>query len=244
MTKNESNLTLSVTTRTLFGKKLKKLRKEGQIPANIFGADFKSLSVSVPLKDFTAIYKIAKETGVVYIKHDKEEIPVLIGGVQRHPVNDLILHVDFRKIDLKKKVEAQVPVKTTGVSEAVSQKAGVLLYGTQSLTVESLPKDIPHEIVVDISSIKELGQEIKVGDLPKSTSYEIKEPADRVVVSVVEHKEQSVTPETTSAAPEITTAAPLEGEAATTEGTPTPTKEGEKAQTAPQSDKKTPPEKK
>lgn len=217
-TTSTEKLVLNVVPRTVFGKKLKKMRHEGLIPANIFGPEFKSVSVSIQFKDFTKTYKTAKETGVVYVALDKAEIPVLIKQVQRHPVTDSILHVDFRKVDLKKKIQTEVPVKTTGVSEAVTQKAGVLLTLSETLLIEALPQDIPQAIEVDISSIKELGQEIKVSDLPKSEVYEIKTPVEKVVVSVVEHKEESITPETTAAAPEVIGEVPVEG--APVEGAP------------------------
>ncbi len=208
---NGEKLSLNVTIRTIFGKKLNKLRKEGVVPANIYGPGFKSKSVSVNFKDFINIYKIAKETGVVYLKDKTEELPVLIKNVQKHPVSNNILHADFRKIDLAQKIQTEVPVKVVGQSEAVTQKGGVLLTLTESLLVEALPTDIPKEIEVDISSIKDIGKEIKVSDLKKSDKYEIKDPAVKVIVSVVEHKEESITPETAPAeAPEVITAAPVE----------------------------------
>ena len=224
-TLDSEKLLLQVTPRTVFGKKLKKLRHEGFVPANVFGPEFKSVSVSMPFKDFTKTYKTAKETGIVYLKLDKEEVPALIKQVQRHPVTDSVLHVDFRKVDLKKKIKTEVPVKTVGVSEAVAQKGGVLLTLSETLLVEAFPQDIPSTIEVDISSIKELGQEIKVTDLAKSTVYEIKTPVEKVVLSVVEHKEESVTPETAAAAPEVIGEAPAEGVPA--EGAAPATAEGE-----------------
>lgn len=206
----KEKLKLEVQLRKLIGKKAKKLRKQGLIPANIFGPEFKSKAISVNLKDLLKTYKIAKETGVVYLNLDKEEIPVLIKNIQRHPVNDFILHVDFRKIDLKKKIETTVPVKIIGQSEAVTQKGGVLLLQTELINIEALPEDIPQEIEVDISVIKDIGQEIKISDLKKSDKYEIKTEADKVIVSVVEHKEESINPDTTVTAPEVITQTPKE----------------------------------
>lgn len=212
MKKNsDEKLTLNVQLRKLTGKKAQKLRREGLVLANIFGPEFKSQSVSVDLKDLLKTYKTAKETGVVYINLDKQEIPVLIKNIQKHPVTDILLHVDFRKIDLKKKIETAVPVKVIGTSEAVSQKGGVLLIQTDTVLVEALPQDIPQQIEVDITKIIDIGQEIKIADLKKSDRYEIKTPAEKVLVSVVEHKEESVTPDTTAAAPEVITEAPEEG---------------------------------
>lgn len=213
-------LSLTVTPRSVFGKKLKKLRYTGIIPANIFGPDFKSQSITVPFKDFTHTYKVAKETGVVYLQLEKQEIPVLIKIVQHHPVNNAILHVDFRKIDLKKKIQTEVPVTTVGTSEAVSQKAGILLTQTATLLVEALPEDIPAHIEVDVTGLKELGTEIKVSDLPKFAKFEIKTPVEKVVISVVAHKEESTVAETTAAAPEVITEAKPEEGASTEDEAP------------------------
>ena len=218
---SKDKVTLKAEVRTVFGKKLNKIRKAGFIPANIFGPDFKSKSISVIYKDLVKTYKMVGETGVVYISIDKESIPVLIKSIQKHPLTSLLLHIDFRKIDLSKKIEANVPVKTLGVSEAVSQKAGVLLLQSDTLLVEALPEDMPSSIEVDITVIKEIGQEIKVADIKKSDKYEIKTPAEKVILAVIAHKEESIVPETAVAAPEIITEAtegaeegetPVEGE--------------------------------
>lgn len=204
-----TKLTLRSSVRTVLGKKVKQLRKEGLIPGNIFGNNFTSTAINFQYKDFLSVYRVARETGIVYVQTDKEteEIPTLVKNVQKHPVKDTILHVDFRKVNLKEKVSAEVPVEITGQSEAVAQKGGVLLTQSNSLLIEALPQNIPHAISVDISVLKEIGSEIKVKDLSKSTSYEIKEDAEKVVISVVAHKEESITPETTTAAPEVITEA-------------------------------------
>ncbi len=204
---SSEKVSLKVELRQVFGKKLNKIRKLGLVPGNVYGPDFKSQSVSVTHKDLVKTYKKVGETGVVYLSLDKDNIPVLIKTIQKHPVSGSLLHIDFRKIDLSKKIETAVPVKTIGVSEAVSQKGGVLLVQSDTLLIEALPEDIPSYIEVDISVIKEIGQEIKVVDLKKSDKYEIKTPAEKVVVAVIAHKEESIIPETAVAAPEIITEA-------------------------------------
>ncbi len=209
-------VSLKAELRNVFGKKLNKIRRQGLVPGNIFGPDFKSQSISVIYKDFVKTYKMVGETGIVYLSLDKENIPVLIKTIQRHPLSSSLLHIDFRKIDLSKKIETNVPVKTTGVSEAVSQKGGVLLVQSDTLLIEALPEDIPSHLEVDITIIKEIGQEIKVSDLKKSDKYEIKTPAEKIVVAVIAHKEESIVPETAVAAPEIIAEAAAEGEEAGT----------------------------
>ena len=229
---SSEKVTLKAELRNVFGKKLNKIRRQGFVPANIFGPDFKSRSISVIYKDLVKTYKMVGETGIVYISLEKEKIPVLIKTIQKHPLSSSLLHIDFRKIDLSKKIETNVPVKTTGVSEAVSQKGGVLLTQSDTLLIEALPEDIPSRIEVDITIIKEIGQEIKVSDLKKSDKYEIKTPAEKVVVAVIAHKEESIVPETAVAAPEIIAEAAKEG----AEEAVTPT-EGEKKEKTDKTDK-------
>ncbi len=208
---SSEKVSLKVESRQVFGKKLNKIRKLGLVPGNVYGPDFKSQSVSVAHKDLVKTYKKVGETGVVYLSLDKDNIPVLIKTIQKHPVSGSLLHIDFRKIDLSKKIETAVPVKTIGASEAVSQKGGVLLVQSDTLLIEALPENIPSHIEVDISVIKEIGQEIKVADLKKSDKYEVKTPAEKVVAAVIAHKEESIIPETAVAAPEIITEAAPDG---------------------------------
>ncbi len=226
--------TLKAEKRDLTGKHVKQLRKTGKIPANVFGPKFTSASISIEAKDFYHAYKIAHETGIVYIELGKESIPTLIKQVQRHPLTDAILHIDFRKIDLTQKIETVVPVQTINDSEAVTVKGGVLLMQANELTIEALPQNIPSQIDVDIAILKELGQEIKVKDLPKSTNYEIKEDPERTVVSVIEHKEESLIAETATEGPEIITEKKEEGE----EGAPAEAVAQEKATEKPSEEKK------
>ncbi|OGK38222.1 hypothetical protein A3F03_02940 [Candidatus Roizmanbacteria bacterium RIFCSPHIGHO2_12_FULL_41_11] len=246
---SSDKIVLSTTLRRETGKKVRKLRKEGIIPANIFGRDFASRSISMTVKNFIQAYKKARATGIIYVSLDQESIPTLISNIQRDPIRDSVLHVDFRKVDLKQKIETAVPVTFIGQSEAVSVKGGVLITQSDHLMVEALPTDIPSRIEVDLTKIKEIGQEIKVSDLAKSTTFEIKEEPNKVIVSVTEHKEESVVPETTVEAPEITTEKvpeAVEGEAPTAEGatvpaaTPAPAA-GEKKDAKPE---QKPPEKK
>lgn len=224
MKKSEKNtnkqVALSVSNRTVLGKKVRKLRKDGLLPGNVYGSDFASTAITAKYADFAHVYKIVHETGVVYLSLDKKEIPVMVKHIQRHPLDSSVLHVDFRKVDLTKKVVAEVPVKVVGISEAVAQKGGVLLTQSTHLSVEALPQDIPAAIEVDISVLKELGQDIKVATLPKTEKYVVMTDPEKVVVSVTAHKEESVIAETTTAAaPEVITAkAPAEGEEVPEEG--------------------------
>lgn len=205
---------LTAQLRTVFGKKNKNLRKSGMLPANIYGTNFPSQAISVNYIEFKRMYKLVGETGVIYVKTDKEEVPTLITSIQRDPLEGVVLHADFRKVDLTIKIEAVVPLTFVGVAPAANA-GGVVLTQTDKVTVEALPQDIPNHIEIDLSSLTEIGSEIKVSDIANNAAYTVKTEADKVLVSVAAHKEESVIAETTAAAaPEVLTAKPdaAEGE--------------------------------
>ncbi len=199
---------LEVQARTILGKKIKKLRKEGVLPANIYGKGIDSLSIQLPVKEFASIFKKVGETQVITIKLSGKDIPVMVHNTQRDPLTNAFVHADFRKIDLKQKLEANVPVKFIGESEAVEQKKGDLLTLVDELTVEALPNDIPHEIEIDISILKEIDDEIRVENIKLTGNYVFVGEPEKVIVKIAEHKEEEIVPEIT----------PVEGEGEGAEG--------------------------
>lgn len=192
-------------TRTLIGKQNKALRKSGKIPAVIYGEGMKPLSVSVSEKDFSLAFKKAGETSIVECEIDGQKIPTLISDIAVHPVLDTVLHVDFRKVNLKKKVQVEVPVVLIGESLAVKSAGGVLLQQMDEIEIEALPQSIPTNIQIDISVLSEIGKEIKIKDIAKSEGYVILEDVERVIVSVIAHKEESTETQTERTEVEITT---------------------------------------
>ena len=221
---------LHVEKREIIGKKVKSLRDKGFIPANIYGKDFPSSSISLNNKDFIKIYRSAGETQVIYLDLSGKEIPTMIHKVQTHPVSDAILHVDFRKVDLTQKLEAPVPVRIINESEAVTQKKGDLLTIESHILVEALPNDMPHEIEVDISILKEANDEIKIGSLKPAGNYVFKDDPEKVIVKIAEHKEEDLTPATEVEVAEATEEKPEEAQTEDGEKSKETPKESEKAQ--------------
>jgi large subunit ribosomal protein L25 len=108
---------LHVSERTVLGKNVSKLRKLGQVPANIFGEESTSLSVSVSKSDLVRFLKSEGDSGLIYLvvgEDAKKEIPVLIEEVQFKPVNEEPLHISFKRVNLKEKVQQEVPVEMIG----------------------------------------------------------------------------------------------------------------------------------
>lgn len=182
-----SEIKLTAQKRTLVGKKVKKLRKEGLIPANVFGKKIKSQSLSLDKRLFEKVFEEAGETGIVNlaIEGEKETHPVMVQNIQKNPVTDEILHADLRQVILTEKVIAKIPVEMTGKAPAAEQKLGILVQNISEVEVEALPLDLPEKFVVDVAKLAEVGDEILVKDLTIDKSkIELKVDENQVVVKI------------------------------------------------------------
>lgn len=191
---------LQVNKRKITGRKVKTLRREGIIPANIYGKDVKSLAIQLPVKEFHKAFKVAGETNIIELKIDKDAKvrSVLVNNIHRHPVTDYYLHIDFHQVDLTKKVTVNIPVELKGDAPAVS-KGGVLIHQINEVEVEALPTDLPDQFTLDISKLEDIGQSLTLKDLKVDTKKVtiVAENLDEVVVQVEEpKKEEEVVPET------------------------------------------------
>lgn len=176
--------TISAAKRDMTGRKVKSLRKAGQLPATIYGKNIKSLSITVPTADFLAVYKEAGESGLVEIVVDKQTRPTLIHTVQYGPVTRAPLHAEFYQVDLKEKVHANVPIEFSGESAAVRDKQGVLLTIMDEVEVEALPTNLPENIAVDLSILDVVDSEIKVKDLVAPSGVTIETDGELTVAKI------------------------------------------------------------
>lgn len=178
--------TLKVEKREVLGKKVKKLRRDGILPANIYGKEFKSTSVQVPLKDFQAIFNIVHETGLVDLTLDSQTIPVLIHNVQINPRTQNTVHADFFKVNLKEKITARVPVVAIGEPKAVADKVGLLEQPVSEVEVEALPTDLPENIEVNVENLAQVDEQIMVSDIKVPDGVAILNEASQVVFKIGE----------------------------------------------------------
>lgn len=194
------------------------LRREGLIPATVYGKKVTSESLSLKLSDFIKVYGEAHETGLVELVIDGGMKPVLIHHVQKDPVKDSILHVEFHQVDLKEKVHANVPLVVTGEAPAVAQKIGVVLSLLSEVEVEALPTDLPEKLDVDVSGLAEVGQELKVSDINVPSAVTILTDLAVIVVRVGELVSKAAE-EQAAADAAVAEAASAEGAEAATPGT-------------------------
>lgn len=211
-------ITLQAQTRTLAGRKVKTLRKQGILPINIFGKKIKSTSAQVDYQEFDKVFAQAGETQIVELQLGKEVRPVLVSNIQRNPVTGDYIHVDFHQIDLKEKVTATVPVEIIGEAPAEKEAIGIMVQQLNEVEVEALPADLPEKLVADVSKLAEVDAAIFVKDLQVDASkVTVLTDAESIVVKIEEpQKEEEPLP-----APEAVEGAegevPVEGAPATDE---------------------------
>jgi len=208
---------LKADARTVLGKKVKKLRREGYLPGNVYGKGLNSHAIQIKLTDFENVYKEAGETGLIDLTYDEKTKPVLIKNLQKNYATNTLLHVDFYQVNLKEKVKATVPVVLLGEAQAVTDKIGLVIQNISDVEVEALPDKLPENIEVAVEHLAQIGDQITVADMKVADEVTILTDPAQTVVKIVEPTVEEVEPET-----------PAEGEegAETAEGE---TKEGEEA---------------
>jgi large subunit ribosomal protein L25 len=175
---------VEVTAREVLGKKVKALRRGGITPAHIYGNKVESRSIQIPSDELTRILKDAGRNDIVYISLDGEERPTFLHEVQRNPVTDEILHVDFLQIDLTKMVKIEVPVHLVGLAPAVDTHQGILVQSLDHVTVEALPTAVPSLIEVDVMVLEEIDQALHVSDLSVPEGVEIITDPEQMIAKV------------------------------------------------------------
>lgn len=178
--------TLNADKRTLLGKKVKHLRREGILPSNVFGKGITSLSIQLLLKNFQEVYKKAHETGLVDLTVDDQTYPVLIQNVQVNPITHTPIHADFFKVNLKEKVKATIPIVSIGEPKAVTDKIGILLQTLSEIEVEALPADLPEHIEINIEGLANVDESITVADIKTPTGVEILAEPEEMIFRISE----------------------------------------------------------
>jgi large subunit ribosomal protein L25 len=177
---------LKVDKRSVLGKKVKKLRREGILPGNVYGKDMKSTSVQVSVRDFQKVYNEVHETGLVDLALDNETLPVLITNVQIDPRTQSPIHADFFKVNLKEKITARIPVIAVGEPKAELDKVGLLEQPTAELEVEALPTDLPENIEVNVEGLSVVDDQIVASDIKAPEGVTILSEPSQLVFKIGE----------------------------------------------------------
>lgn len=171
-----------------------KLRKDGLVPAVYYGRKEKSTPISISQKVFLKIWKQAGESSIISLTGDAKDVQVLIQDVDRDPVTGLPIHADFYAIEKDKKLKVKIPIEFTGVSPAIKDLGGILVKVLHEIEVESLPKDLPHGVSVDIKALAELTSQILAKDIALPHGVELVTLPLEVVAAITVAKDEPEEP--------------------------------------------------
>ena len=192
-------VSLMVDVRTASGKKAAKdLRFRGQLPAVVYGEDAASVACSVDYRALTDLLKAHGRNAIISLSAGDTSQSTIIKDIQYHPLRDEILHVDFHRIDLTRKIVVEVPIHATGSAVGVRISEGILEQMLHDIEVECLPTEIPDHIEIDVSDL-DIGDSLHVSDIVQdSDEFAIVTDADRTVFAVaaptlvIEEEEEEV----------------------------------------------------
>lgn len=171
---------------------LVKIRAAGKMPAVFYGPKEVTTPIMIPLAAFKKIWKQAGESSVLVLKEGSKEHEALIHEIDVHPLSGEPRHADFYVIEKGKKVKVGVTLVFSGTAPAVKDKGGILVKVLREIEVEAAPKDLPRELVIDVSKLVELTDVIHAKDVKVPAGVELKINPDEVVASITEAKEEVV----------------------------------------------------
>ncbi|MCR4312487.1 MAG: 50S ribosomal protein L25 [Candidatus Uhrbacteria bacterium] len=176
--------TLNAVLRIIVGRKTDALRVEGKVPAIVYGFGIEPTSITVDRNEFIRVFSASGSSTVVDLMVDGAKHPVLIGDVQRDPLTNFVTHIDFRRVDATRKIEAKIPLKLVGIPAAVKELGGTLLQSLEDLEVKSLPDALVSHIDVDVMKLATFEDVIRVSDLVVPEGIEVITDADMPIASV------------------------------------------------------------
>jgi large subunit ribosomal protein L25 len=180
---------------------VKKLRTTGRVPAIIYGRQTQPENLELVAKELEElIHHSVSENILVDLSVDQAKRLALVQEIQHHPLNGEVLHVDFHEVSPNEKVTVMVPVETTGEAAGVKTGGGVLEHVLFKLKVRALPKDLPEQIIVDVTSL-EIGKSIHIGEITAPAGTEILGNKNTPVIAVALPKTEAEEAAAAEAAP-------------------------------------------
>ncbi len=179
-------LELVALPRQVVGKKVRFLRRQGLTPAHVFGHGIESQTIQVDAPSLKKLLRLAGTSRLIKLNIQGESpcpCNVLVRGVQRHPLTEDLLHVDFYQVRMEERIKAEVPLRLVGLTQT-ARKVGILVQSLHSVEVECLPVDMPPHIEIDVSHLTEVDQAIFVKDIPRQGSITILNDSEQTVAMI------------------------------------------------------------
>jgi large subunit ribosomal protein L25 len=188
---------LQANNRNMLGKGVRFLRRQGITPVHLFRHDLKSLTLQCDTAKLERSLAQAGEIRLITLKvnNEKRARPVLVREIQRESLTSKLLHVDFYQVKMEEKVEVEIPIVLVGEAPALEAKGNRLLRELNALTVECLPAKIPTTLEVNVGSLTEPGQALRVKDIAVGSDITVSGDPEQVVVRVIAQPEEKVVAE-------------------------------------------------
>ena len=194
-------VTLKLSPRSVTGKKVKRLRRDGVVPVHVYGRGVESQALQA---EGQVLRRVLLKVGTnipisLELDGDKGENISFVREVQRHPVTEDVLHVDFLRVDVSRVIQAEVPITLTGTAPAVRELGGTLLQPLLSLLVEALPMNVPPSLEMDVSELDDFEKGIYVRDIELEATVTLITDPDELIARVsqprIEVEEEEVAEE-------------------------------------------------
>jgi len=181
---------LAATTRDVLGKKVRFLRREGITPANLYGHNVKSTALQIDTIELKHTLSKAGKSSLVALKVDDGKKPkmVIVREIQREPLTGDLLHVDLYQVKMAEKIKLEVPLVFIGEAPAIKDRGGILVQNMDFVEVECLPANMPHNIEVDLSVLREIDQAIHVRELKLAEGVTILTDPEQSIVQIARSK--------------------------------------------------------
>ncbi|MHC1771158.1 MAG: 50S ribosomal protein L25 [Flexilinea sp.] len=170
--------------RSVIGKKVGALRREGSIPGVVYGHHIEPISILMNRREVTRAIAGLTSSSIITVDIDGEKHAALIREKQRNYLRDELIHIDFQAVSLKEKIRSKIQITLTGSAPAVKNFDGMVLQDKEFIEVEALPNDLPERINVDISNLQKIGDLIRVSDLTISDKVTVFDDGNETIVTI------------------------------------------------------------
>lgn len=177
-------IVLDATRRSVIGKQVSTLRRDGKLPAVMYGHNFEPTPITLDLHTTSIVLGGVSSSHLITINLEGKEYATLIREKQRDFIRGTLRHIDFQVVSLTEKIRTSVRIELTGESPAVRLYNGVVVNGITEVEIEALPQDLPDRLTLDLSSLKEIGDGLYVKDLPISEKAAILTDVEEMIAVI------------------------------------------------------------
>lgn len=184
---------LNAQKRTIIGKQVRALKRQGKLPAIIYGKGIQPLPIEVSALEAQRIIPAISSSQLLDLNVDGTKHTVLVRERQRDPVSGNLIHVDFLEVSMTEKLRTSIEIEIVGEAPAVKDLNGILVTGLESIDVECYPEDLMSKIEVDISNLRKIGDALYVKDLALPSKVEVlHDPEEMIVVVTAPSAEEEI----------------------------------------------------